>query len=590
MDQELITYRADDLPLLYGVIKTLGIASCVNKYIKVHGNWSGTLPGEILEFWLCYMLSECDHRLSGMQEWAKHNLDFLRIMSGCVNLSSHDFSDDKLGLLLDYFSKDSVWAEIETSINGSILGVYRLEEEGDLNTFRLDAAPMQSYGKVVEKGLLQYGYHKHHADLPQFKLKLCTLDNAVNHFAYPVCHLTVNGKIADDELYISIISKSKKVLRHVAAYESGNLYVGDSKFGSIANRLFVFKNKDYYLMPLSGVQLSEQKRRALIDSYAEQDYQRVMRRENKKEVLVAEGFELDEQMQVESEGQVDKWKERRVFVHSINYAKSQKTALEKRLSAAQLSITELTRRKQGKAVLKTTQEYEQAIDNILKTNKVEGLVRVEIKESQTKIEKRAYGKRPKRIEVKSEFELFVQREEAAIRQRKKYMGWQVYATNAPKDLLTFEKCVWKYRYQSNIESRFDDIRNKMAALLPVYLQKDSRIKGLVNILLLALKICSMLEYKAAKSLQDQKELLYNVYEGNPNRGTNRPSAKRLLTAFQGVSISVIFQKGYFQLALMTKLKPVQKKILQLLDLDIELYTGLTPKTKLFFSQTKVIET
>lgn len=48
MEQELITYRADDLPLLYAVIKTLGLGSIVNKYIKVHGNWDGTLPGEIL--------------------------------------------------------------------------------------------------------------------------------------------------------------------------------------------------------------------------------------------------------------------------------------------------------------------------------------------------------------------------------------------------------------------------------------------------------------------------------------------------------------------------------------------------------------
>jgi len=453
MEKELISYQINDLPLLYGVIKTLGIAKSVNNYLKVHGNWTGTLPGEILELWLCYILSQCDHRLSGTEEWAKQHIDFLRIMSGFETLTAKDFSDDKLSSLLEYFSEDSTWGEVEKEVNKNALGVYRLESGSALKTFRLDAAPMQSHGKVKEGGLLQYGYHKHHADLPQFKLKLCTLDNSVNNFAYPICHLTVNGKVADDELYKTIIAKSKEVLEGLPAYAYGNLYVGDSKFGSIANRCYVISKKDYYLMPLSTVQLSLAKRIESIKAYKSTDYQQVFRTEKKKEVLVAEGFEISEQMEAESEGKVIKWEERRFFVHSISYGKSQKFALDKRVANAEASIIALTVRKQGKRVLKTKPAFEAAIAEILKTNKVEGLVEVVIKEEITKVKKRAYGDKPKRIEKKSEFELTVQRNEAQITERKKYMGWQIYATNAPKDLLTFEKCVWKYRYQSNIESQ-----------------------------------------------------------------------------------------------------------------------------------------
>ena len=446
---------------------------------------------------------------------------------------------------------------------------------------------MQSHGKVIKNGLLQYGYSKHHADLPQFKLKLCTLDNEVNNFAYPICHLTVNGKVADDELYVAIIEKSKQVLQGLTNYAIGNLYVGDSKFGSLVNRCYVFQHKDYYLMPLSAVQLSLKKRMELIDGSEPSTYHQVFRTEKKKQVLVAEGFEVSEQIEVQSGERIDKWKERRLFVHSIKYAKSQQNALDKRLIKAHNQITQLTERKQGKPILKTKTEYNLAITTILQTNKVEGLITVDIKRTITKKEKRAYGDKPKRIEKKVDFNLTICRQTEEIKQRKKYMGWQIYATNAPSNLLTFEKCVWKYRYQSNIESRFDDIRNKMAALLPVFLQKDERIEGLVNVLLLALKVCSILEYKAAKSLQDQKELLFNVYEGNPNRGTDRPSAKRLLKAFDGVAISLIFEDNNFQFALMTKLKPVQKKILEILDLKEDIYTGLIEKIELWFSNKKV---
>jgi transposase len=591
MEKELISYQAGDLPVLYTIVKSLDIASSVNKNIKVHGNWEGTLPGEILELWLCYILSHCDHRLSGAEEWAENNLDFLRILSDNPKLSSQDFTDDKLGLLLDYFSVDASWQHVETQVNGKILEIYRLEQSDSLSTFRLDAAPMQSYGKVAKDGLLQYGYHKHHADLPQFKLKLCTLDNEVNNFAHPICHLTVNGKVADDELYIPIIEKSKEVLSGIESYSTGNLYVGDSKFGALSNRLFVQGNKDYYLMPLSKVQLSAKEREELIDKHNNKEHnQKIFRTEKGKEVLIAEGFEVVQQMEVEIEGQSYEWQERRLFVCSSSYAKSQQSALDRKLSAAEESIIGLTIRKQGKQVLKTKEDYEEAINGILKANNVENLLKVEIQERITKTEKRAYGSRPKRTETKSEFQISVQQQEEEIKKRKEYMGWQVYATNAAKDLLPFEKCVWKYRYQSNIESRFDDVRNKMAALLPVFLQKDNRIIGLVNILLLALKVCSVLEYKVAKSLQDQKKKLHGVYEGNPKRETDRPSVKRILTAFKSISFSLIFENNDFQFVLMTKLKPVQKKILQLLELDTEIYTGLNSKIQMFFSNKNIIET
>jgi len=161
MEKSILTYRLDELPVLYTIIKSLNIGKLVNEYIKV-----------------------------------STNIGLLRLLSGNKKLSARDFSDDKLGTLLDYFSETSSWASIETDVNSQVLGVYRLEEGTDLRTFRLDAAPMQGYGKIEEGGLLQYGYHKHHANLPQFKLKLCTLDNEVNNFAYPVCHLTVNGKVS----------------------------------------------------------------------------------------------------------------------------------------------------------------------------------------------------------------------------------------------------------------------------------------------------------------------------------------------------------------------------------------------------------
>jgi transposase len=234
---ELINLRVDDIVLIYAIVQTLDIKTALNEMYQPHGGWTGVSPGDILEIWLCFILSTADHRLSSVEKWVEARIELLRAMSNLPDLSTNDFTDDKLDGLLEVFAEDKVWGGVEKHVNKNGLSVYRFEEKQTINTFRIDAAPMQGYGVVKEEGLLQYGYHKQHANLPQFKVKLCTLDNEVNNFAYPVCHLTVEGNLADDALYQAIISNCKDVLSAVETYSGLNLYVGDKKFGSFANRV-----------------------------------------------------------------------------------------------------------------------------------------------------------------------------------------------------------------------------------------------------------------------------------------------------------------------------------------------------------------
>ena len=107
---------------------------------------------------------------------------------------------------------------------------------------------------------------------------------------------------------------------------------------------------------------------------------------------------------------------------------------------------------------------------------------------------------------------------------------------------------------------------------------------------MALKVCSVIEYKVAKALKDKGEELKNVYEGNPKRGTSKPSATRIFNAFKFISIALIFSQKKLDFAVMTKLEPVQKKILELLNLDPQIYTDLPRKIQMFLSEKKMTET
>jgi transposase len=590
MDRNLVSLRVDELPLLHHFMGDLGIKSAIDGVIPEHGNWSGVSLGTISEFWLCYILSASDHRLQNVEDWSESRIDLLRVLSGDSSLSSLDFTDDKLGLLLEKIGDSSAWGKIEHIINSNGLSIYRFDSAPALPTFRLDAAPMQSHGEVTEGGLLQYGYHKQHANLPQFKVKLCTLDNELNHFAYPITHLTVSGNTSDDALYLPIIEQSKAVLRGISGYEKGNLYVGDSKFGSIANRASVVAGEDYYLMPLSLVQLSQKERITLIKGSDKSAYFDVSREENKTMVSIAQGFEVEQALDYPLAGKDVKWIERRLFVNGTAYAKTQQHAFENRLSKVIEKIEDLPTRKQGKANLVSYDEYKEAVDKLLKDNDLEDFLDVNIQCEEKTKELRAYGQKPARTEITKNFSIQITKNKAAIEEHKILLGWQVYATNAPSELLSFEKCVLKYRHQSNVEHQFDNLRNKVAHLVPIYLQKDERIKGLVNILMLALKVCALLEYKIAEALSKNNEELYQTYEGNPKRGTKRPSTRRIIKAFDGITMALIFVNYELQFAIMSHLEPIQYKILTLLNIEKGIYTELANKMQIFFLEKIISET
>lgn len=590
--KEIATLAVGDIPLIYEILKQHKVADIIDKYVVRHKNWGGISPGNLLGFWLSYLLSTGDHRLSKFESWAEHHILLLSCLANSPEvLAVKDFADDRLEKLLDYLSEESTWRDIESAVNSNILSVYRFESVSELATIRIDAAPMQSYGRVKSSdSLLKYGYSKHHKKLPQFKVELSTLDNYVNHFAYPLCHLTSNGAKSDDKMYVPLINLTLKNLSGVKGYETGNLFVGDSKMSSQGIRGHVVHHKNYYLCPLSKVQLPVCQRLEAIKAAQKENYKQVQKTVKSAtgettSKVVAVGFER----QVETKGFVEvaqkevEWQERQLFVRSEAYAKKQEKSFEKKLMNTCEQLENLVVRKQGKKALTTYKEINQKAQEILKRQEMEDFLSFNIGKTIHQKKVRAYADKASRKEKTITFSLKISRNEQAIEAHKQLLAWQVYATNTPENKLPFESCVWKYRYQSNIERRFDDLRNEVMKLLPVYLQKDNRIEALVNILILGLKICSLIEYKAAKTLKDTGKQLAGLYDGNPRRKTKTPSMRRLLNAFEYITIGLIFTNKKLDYVLMTHIEPTQKKVLDVLDIKLEIYTQLVDKIQMFFS-------
>ena len=576
-----------DVPLIYAQIKELRLQESIDSVIKVHGNWVGSSVGKVFSIWCCYLLSEADHRLSGVESWVKIHRSLLIAMSGWAELRVKDFTDDNLERVLDYISDEEHWSQINRKLGQSSLEIY---EVGKLPTILLDAAPQQGHHQIKSTGLFQYGYSKHHnPNLGMVKVMLAVMDNEVNGFGYPLAHLTVSGEQADDGLYIPII-KECELVWEACKRKSRKLYIGDSKMGSIENRHHIWESKNDYMMPLSKRQLSDKERISRVKEQT--DFKKVYKKDKSdQQQLVAKGFEYKETISYErADEQIVKWEERRVYVQSVSYAKSEQKALDRKIASATEKLNYLLVRKQGKPIPATRKALQMAIDEILEQSGLVGLLEVKIKEKRNQKKVNAYAGKPARIKKWSTFELHIQRNEEAILAKKELAGWQVYATTISQRKLSFEKVVWKYRQQNRIESRFNDLRNKVIPLLPIFLKKDNRVEALVSVLMVCLKICSVIEFKIAKRLKEEQKELANIYAGNPKQSTARPTAKKILEQFKRIAITLIYEpKEQLPRVMMTDLNQSILEIIRLIGFKSDIYTDLSKKIEIHFSTEKISE-
>ena len=103
--------------------------------------------------------------------------------------------------------------------------------------------------------------------------------------------------------------------------------------------------------------------------------------------------------------------------------------------------------------------------------------------------------------------------------------------------------------------------------------KNGNSGVLVNLLSLAVRILSLIEFVVRRSLQKTGESLSGLYPGNPTRVTNRPTTEKLLKAFDNLNLALIQTREEWY-GDVTPLNHLQEKILHLLGLSPQIYSSL----------------
>jgi transposase len=551
-----------DLPVLWATFQRLDLPALLDRHFPAPLHWKGPLtPGEVLAVWLLFVVSRGDHCLNHVQPWVAQHQGTLSALLGKPVLPT-DAHDDRLADWLSRLGAGAAFSALERDLNQQTVRVYQLATD----LVRIDATTANSYAKVLsEQGLLQFGHSKDDPDRPQLKIAAAILDP----LGLPLATAVVPGNSADDPLYIPAIQSVQQSLG-----VGGRTYVGDCKMGALATRAFVAAGGDFYLCPLSEAQISRAERRELLRPVWDgtQALQPVWRPgpQGQPDEQVAEGFSVD----VELTGRVGKqevrWTEQRWLVRSQAYAQAQEAALQRRLAKATAALRDLPVRKQGKRQLFHA-ELVAAAGAMVTREGVEGLLSYTVRMGMTTRPKRAYGGRPTREERDVSFVIEVQRDDEAIEEKKREMGWQVYGANGVG--MTLPQVVWAYRGQYRIEDDWSRLKGRPLGLTPLYLQDEGRIQGLVYLLSLALRVLTLVEWVVREGLRQEGSKVQGIYAGQPGRKTARPSAELLLETLKTISVSVVEVNGKRH-ALLSPLTEVQKRLLELWGLPADLYENV----------------
>lgn len=569
MTEQLTLYheRVDDIPVIIGLANRLQLATVLDRHLGTHGLQQGLSNGWLTVGWLSYILSRADHRKSAVRDWANGLSHTLESLLG-QPIRDVEFSDDRLGGVLRRLSDDQAWAAIERALWAASLAVYDL----GLTGVRLDSTTSLGYHQVTDEGMMQFGHSKdHRPDLPQLKLMAAAAEPS----GYLIASDVISGERADDGLYTPLIDRVRGIIGR-----SGLLYTGDCKMAALATRAAIVAHQDYYLMPLPLTGETRTQFEAWVSAVVDGDQMATLLWDGDR--LLGAGYEFTRPLQATVDGQVVAWTERVQIVRSRSLAEQQAATLEQHLAAARQELLALTPAPgRGKRQIRDGAALAAAIAEVMARHDVADLLTVAgVREETTATRYVGRGRggpdRPRREEVQVRYVITgVERQEAVIAARRQRLGWRVQVTNAPVERLSLTTAVVHYRGGWSLERDFHLVKDLPLGLSPLFVWKDDQIIGLTRLLTLALRLLTLIEIQVRRGLAAAQEVVAGLYEGQPNRTTDRPTGTRILRAFARAPITLtqvqLGEAAYWHL---TPLTVLHEQLLRHLRLPVSFYTKL----------------
>jgi transposase len=542
----ITTERIDDFPLLLAVMLHLGLPEIFDRHLGRHGLHQGLSWGWIGTIWLAHILTESNHRKQPVQAWVRQAKETIEKITG-QEVRELDFTDDRLTLLLRRLSKPDTWQAIEQELGQSIIRVYELKPA----RVRLDPTTVSGYHAGGPESLFQYGHSKDDPTLKQIKAMVAALDP----LGMPLVSQVVAGNSADDQLYIPAVERVLRIIDRV-----GLLFVGDSKMSALAIRAHIHHLHQHYLCPLAqtGDTAAEMRQWVAAANQGEKALQPIyIENETGERKLLAEGYVFERRLQAKivvgpdaasgaippmGQEQTQEWTEQVFIVRSESYRQSLLVGLAGRLQRAAAKLLALTPPPaRGKRQIQAEADLVKAASAILQAHEVEAFLTYTF-ERQEKHETKYIGRgrghadRPQRENVTVRYQILtVARQEEALATHQQTLGWRAYGSDVPAEQLTLEQAVLTYRDEWIIERGFHRLKGVPLSLDPLFVKNDDQVVGLTNLLSVAVRMLTLIEFVVRRNLKQNQEKLTGLIENNPKKGIDNPTTERLLKVFDEIT-------------------------------------------------------
>ena len=552
---EITSEQINDIPLLLGIMEHMQIRQHIDSQIEPHGNWAGISLGTIVEIWLCYLLSERDHRLVAVREWAEARRQTFNALLG-VELRETDLTDDRLAQALSQLGLERVAQAIDQRMVQDWVTFYALPTE----TVRLDSTSVSVYSAIEDGwGLIQRGHSKdHRPDLGQFKVMLSTLDP----LGMPLSCAVVEGQRADDPLYVPMYDQTVRTLGRRDV-----LVVGDSKMAALSTRGHIVAGGSAYLCsycPLGqSTELTDWMEQALMH---QADWQTVTETDPKTgeihTVAVIHEWSRSQAWFDETSQTQHTWTERVLVVRSeqqrqalIRKSQDRFTKLSKTLDALMQPAG------RGRKRYRTRTALRAHIDRLLDAAHLTGLVEVHLTQDPA-----PDGSPRWRV---ADFAL----DQTAWAAHIERLGWHIYLTNTTLSQYAAPVLLGCYRHQIFHERSFSRLKTRYLNIRPVFLRDELRLAGLTWLLCLALRVLTLTEFRLRSALLTRQQTLSGLNPAARSQSTLRPTTERVLKVFNTLTLTVV-TLGVTLIRHVPELSDTQRHILALLDLPPDLYSRL----------------
>lgn len=561
--------RVDAIPLLFAWMQTMDVVGQIDAHWTPHRAWEGLSYGQLTVLFLVFLIHERDHRLAALEPWVLAHHATLTAVTGWT-IRREDVTDDRLGRLLGVLGRDPAqMTGMQQALGRHLVRAYALPTtiaRMDTTSFNVTHAPAPD--GQPERALLQFGYSKdHRPDLLQFKQTLTTLHPG----GVPLLSTTLPGSAADDPCYVPAWQNLVALLGH-----ADFLFVADSKAAALETRATVATGGGWYLLPLPMTGEVPALLRSWVTQPPEPSMPIVLPPtvddpETPREVGC--GFVVTRTMTgTPVTGDDVTWEERWLVVQSTAYAQRQQASFDTRLDRVAAQLQRLRPKADERAT-----DVQMRVPTLLERHHATDYFTVTVTETPTVRRTSGTRGRPRATtpvveETTYLVQVTVERNADALADARMLLGWRVYVTNTAQDDLSLVQAMGVYREEWTVERNYHRWKRGGLPALPLYLQLEWRIRGLMLLLLIALQVLTLLEWEARRSLAEAKETIAGLAPGNPKRATARPTAERMLSAFPNLHLHLQRVGDQWVGTVVETLNPVQQRILHLLKLSPTLYT------------------